>query len=127
MMAFCPKCGTHNDTDSRFCQNCGGTLGNAAPPPPRQSAVPDAATKPGFSMPASTAGFDLGRLLARAKAIVLGPSQEWPVIAAETDQPKNVLMNYVAPLAAIGPIAAFVGMAVSASAYPSSAPSASAS
>ncbi len=112
-MGFCPKCGTHNDTDSRFCQNCGNKFTDAAPPPPpQQSATPAPTTKSGFSIPTGAGSAGFAKLIARAKAIVLGPTQEWPVIAEETDQPKDVVMNYVAPLAAIGPVAAFIGMAV---------------
>jgi hypothetical protein len=110
-MSFCTKCGTQNDADSRFCQNCGGNLAVTAqpsPPPPvvqaaASSAAPDATATSGRS-----AG--LARLIERAKAITLSPNQEWPVIDTEPDQPKEVAISYVAILAAIGPIAAFIGM-----------------
>lgn len=48
-------------------------------------------------------------IAARAKAITLKPNEEWPVIAAEPTSVQDVLVKYVIPLAAIGPIAAFIG------------------
>ena len=48
-------------------------------------------------------------LMNRAKAITLKPDETWPVIAKETDAPMQVFVRYVVPLAAIGPIASFIG------------------
>ncbi len=48
-------------------------------------------------------------LLDRAKAICLKPNTEWPVIEAETSSTSALMMGYAVPLAAIGPIAGFVG------------------
>ncbi|MCW2381660.1 hypothetical protein M2338_001225 [Sphingobium sp. B2D3B] len=48
-------------------------------------------------------------LMDRAKAIILKPKAEWPVIAAETTPSVDIFTNYALPLAAISPIAAFVG------------------
>jgi hypothetical protein len=45
----------------------------------------------------------------RAKAILVSPNTEWPVIASETDSVQGVFMRYVVPLAAIGPVCAFIG------------------
>lgn len=45
----------------------------------------------------------------RIKNICLKPNAEWPVIATETTSTKDLVLGYVVPLAAIGPIAAFVG------------------
>ena len=49
-------------------------------------------------------------LVQRAKNIVLTPKSEWEAIAAETTTPADLYKGYVAPLAAIGPIASFVGL-----------------
>jgi hypothetical protein len=51
-------------------------------------------------------------LVARAKAILMTPKQEWPVIDAEPLNVSELLIGYVLPLAAIGPIARFIGLAV---------------
>jgi hypothetical protein len=48
-------------------------------------------------------------LVERVKNICLKPNAEWPVIAEETTSTKDLLTGYVLPLAAIGPIAGFIG------------------
>ncbi|KHK91002.1 Yip1 family protein [Novosphingobium malaysiense] len=48
-------------------------------------------------------------LVERAKAIILKPKAEWPVIAAESESTASILKSYVLPLAAIGPVASFIG------------------
>ena len=54
-------------------------------------------------------GFDHQSIIDRAKAIILTPKDEWPKIAAETKSQRDVLMSYALPLAAIGPVASFLG------------------
>jgi hypothetical protein len=48
-------------------------------------------------------------LMDRAKAVCLKPNTEWPVIEAETKSTNDLMMGYAVPLAAIGPIANFIG------------------
>ena len=48
-------------------------------------------------------------MIDRIKAICLKPNAEWPVIEAETTSTRDLMLGYVAPLAAITPIAGFVG------------------
>jgi hypothetical protein len=48
-------------------------------------------------------------LVERAKAMILSPKSEWPVVAAEADSVQSVFVKYVVPLAAIGPIASLIG------------------
>jgi len=48
-------------------------------------------------------------MVERIKAICLKPSAEWPVIQAEPDSAKGLMLGYAAPLAAIGPVATFIG------------------
>jgi len=50
-------------------------------------------------------------LVQRAKNICLSPATEWAVIEAEPATTQGLLMEYAAPLAAIGAIAGFVGNA----------------
>src|SRR5262245_25055769 len=45
----------------------------------------------------------------RIKNIVLTPKTEWPVIAEEPSSDGSLLAGYVAPLAAVGAIAGFIG------------------
>lgn len=48
-------------------------------------------------------------LVARAKAIILTPKDEWPKIATETESSGDIFTRYVLPLAAIGPVAGLIG------------------
>jgi len=48
----------------------------------------------------------------RAKSIILTPNDEWPKIEAETKTQQEILMGYVLPLAAIGPVASLIGSQV---------------
>ena len=48
-------------------------------------------------------------LVDRAKAIIIKPKDEWPLIAAENKTQSEILTGYVLPLAAIGPVASFLG------------------
>jgi hypothetical protein len=50
----------------------------------------------------------MSKLVDRAKAILLTPRTEWPVIAAEPETPAGLYKNYIAILAAIGPVAALL-------------------
>ena len=51
---------------------------------------------------------DFDKLLTRAKAIVLTPRTEWPVIAAESTTPADLYKNYIVLLAAIPAVFAFI-------------------
>jgi hypothetical protein len=53
--------------------------------------------------------FETTGLVERAKAIILQPDATWPKIAAEQASSGDILTRYVLPLAAIGPIASFIG------------------
>lgn len=48
----------------------------------------------------------------RAKSIILTPNDEWPKIEAETKTKQEVLIGYVLPLVAIGPVASLIGSQV---------------
>jgi hypothetical protein len=48
-------------------------------------------------------------LLDRVKAICLKPNTEWPVIEGEAKSTSDLMAGYAVPLAAIGPIATFIG------------------
>ena len=47
-------------------------------------------------------------IIARVKNIILTPKTEWDAIAAESTLPKQLIIGYVLPLAAIGAIAIFL-------------------
>src|SRR5437762_14192179 len=48
----------------------------------------------------------------RVTNILLRPSDEWRVIAREPSSVAELYLSYVAPLAAIGPLASIVGLSV---------------
>ncbi len=51
---------------------------------------------------------DINKLIARAKAILLTPKTEWPVIAAESATVPDLYKNWIAILAAIPAVAGFI-------------------
>ncbi len=51
-------------------------------------------------------------LVERAKAILLSPQKEWPVIEAESATPASLYTGYIMPLAAIPAVASLIGMSV---------------
>jgi hypothetical protein len=51
-------------------------------------------------------------IVERAKNILLSPATEWDKIAGETTAPKELVISYVIPLAAIAAIAHFISMVV---------------
>ena len=51
-------------------------------------------------------------LVERVKRILLSPQTEWEVIAAEQTTVAELYTKYIAPLAAIGPVAQFIGLSV---------------
>lgn len=51
-------------------------------------------------------------LVGRAKAILLNPKQEWPVIEKETTTTAELYTGYIIPLAAIGPVAQAIGLSM---------------
>jgi hypothetical protein len=48
-------------------------------------------------------------IIQRAKDILLKPKETWPVIAAEPATTQSIYVPYVVALAAIGPVAQFIG------------------
>lgn len=48
-------------------------------------------------------------LVERAKGLLMTPATEWAKIAAETKSPKEVLLGYALPLAAISPVCTILG------------------
>ncbi len=74
-------------------------------PPPAPHAV---AGGPADPLPRFDAAMARG-IIARIKGILLSPSTEWPLIAAEPTTAGSIYMGYVLPLALIGVIAGFIG------------------
>lgn len=51
-------------------------------------------------------------LVQRVQDILLKPKETWPVVAAEPGDTASLYKNYIAILAAIAPIAGFIGMSL---------------
>ena len=111
---FCAQCGQVLTEGTKFCSHCGAPAPSAASPSstsgpqPGVEPVPAPATTSAGAFPPLDSGAMRG-LLDRIKAILLSPSTEWPRIAAEPATAGSIYIGYVAPLAAIGVIAGFVG------------------
>lgn len=89
----------------------GGGYGAAPPPPPSGGRAGDAADRhAALPDPIADRGGWFAWLLARVKGIVLKPSDEWQTIDPENTPPPMLYKSYIAPLAAIGPIANFIGL-----------------
>lgn len=56
-----------------------------------------------------TPGGSDNNLVERAKAIILKPREEWPIIERETVSSGDLFTRYAVPLAAIGPVSQFIG------------------
>jgi hypothetical protein len=93
----CPKCGVAVADGAKVCSSCGASTA-AGPGATSGPHVPD------FAKNIVTPG-----LIERVKNIIMTPATEWPVIDAEASSAQAIYMQYVAPLAAIGAIAGFIG------------------
>src|SRR5215218_9365111 len=133
---FCPQCGKPVADGARFCGNCGATIAAAVIPPPEPAFTPPPAAVPPPAGTSSPGTFGTGAassapsgsyaspgavpppgaaahgLIARVKGILLTPKTEWPIIAAEPRTARDIYLGYVAPLAAIGALASFIGTAL---------------
>ena len=108
---FCAQCGQLVAEGMKFCPHCGAPVAAlspsaVAPESEETPASPAAAPNP----EAGDAG--AGGLVARVKTILLAPSATWRAIAAEPSTAGAIYGRYVAPLAAIGVVAAFIGHTV---------------
>jgi len=127
---FCAECGQRLAKGTKFCPHCGTPVAAPAPPAGEPPRSPEAGSGPALppasigsqSAPSAGAGagsglgFDAAQaselargIIERVKNIVLSPSTEWPVIAAEASSPRTIYLSYVLPLVAIGAIAGFLG------------------
>jgi hypothetical protein len=92
---FCSQCGHPVLDGAAKCSRCGAGLR------PGEAGAEYRLAKPGAA-----------RFFRRVMNIVRSPLFEWPVIAAETSSRRALYFGYVAPLAAIGVVANFIGQSV---------------
>lgn len=113
---YCATCGQTVPEGATICGNCGTSTAakaaetasvasspgvGAVPPPPAYGGGPGVATGAGTTL--------VNRIIERAKAILLTPRTEWPVIADETTSAQDIYVRYVAPLVGIGVLASLIG------------------
>lgn len=105
----CARCGTALDDGATFCGHCGAIVGAAYPAPSSPSAADRA---PGIPTAGPGGHAETKRrqgLLRRVRGILFAPAAEWQAIEVERASARALYLGYVAPLAAIAPIAWFVG------------------
>lgn len=120
----CTRCGHSLDEGALVCGQCGAVVGASYAPPPERAgfptptppASPRTAAPAGAPFPRSAA--QVTRLVARVKAILTAPQTEWPVIADEPTSSRTIYAGYVAPLAAIGPVALFIAQVLIGTPFP---------
>ena len=119
---FCAECGERLADGYKFCPQCGTPVAivflTATLAPQQQTATPPpipagAAPRPSLAFSAGFDGAQASRfardIFTRVKNILLSPSTEWPVIAAEASSAQTIYLHYVAPLVGIGVLATFLG------------------
>jgi len=106
----CPKCGTTIADGATFCGHCGANL--AADPAAMGSPGTTSGSPPPNPITGLASSPTMSRLVERVKAILFTPATEWPVIEREATTAADVYKGYVAPLAAIGAIASFIGLSL---------------
>jgi hypothetical protein len=111
---YCATCGQAVPEGATICGNCGTSVAaksaeTASVATPGAGAVP-APAYGGGPIPEAPAGTTLfNRVIERAKAILLTPRTEWPVIAGEATSAQDIYVRYVAPLVAVGVLASMIG------------------
>lgn len=103
---FCPNCGKPVGDDAQFCPHCGTSVASTSP---RDAGNLKAATPASSPRPATAAP---PGLVERAKNILFSPASEWEKIATEGGSTTSLYTGYIMPLAAIGPVASFIGMSL---------------
>lgn len=55
---------------------------------------------------------DVAKIINRVKLVITSPATCWDTIETESSSPKELTLNYIAPLAALGALCSFVGLQV---------------
>jgi hypothetical protein len=97
----CARCESPLEQGALVCGQCGAMVG-ARYGPAREAPVRAAAR-------ASAAGRTPASIVDRVKTLLRAPAAAWPAIADAPVSPYHLVTGYVAPLAAIGAVALFIG------------------
>jgi hypothetical protein len=112
---FCATCGQAVPEGATICGNCGTSSAAKTADPAAPAASPDVnavLAPPAYAGgPSAHAGARTlaNRIIERAKAILLTPRTEWPVIAGEATTAQDIYLRYVAPLVGVGVLASLIG------------------
>jgi zinc-ribbon domain/Yip1 domain len=105
---ICPKCGTSNVDGAAFCASCGTTLTPAAGTPPMAASQGPYAPSPSVS-PSQKASYTIRGAFDSAIALVRNPVG-FMTTNRDTPTTRNqILINYIAVLAAITFVGIFLG------------------
>ena len=109
----CPTCNQPMAANARFCANCGAAV---ASPDRFQNLQPSLAAAgpqgPGASAGPAGSADTIPALIARIRNMILTPRSEWSVIEHEATTIGQLYISYVAPLALIAAVLAFIHLTI---------------
>jgi hypothetical protein len=103
----CPHCNEPVAANARFCGACGNAITASTPAQTFEPALagPAAHASAGAPSPADSIA---APLIARVKNMILTPKTEWPVVEREPTSIGQLYISYVAPLALLAAVLAFI-------------------
>src|SRR5205823_14658607 len=103
----CPHCNEPVAANARFCGVCGNAITASTPAQTFEPALagPAAHASAGAPSPADSIA---APLIARVKNMILTPKTEWPVVEREPTSIGQLYISYVAPLALLAAVLAFI-------------------
>jgi len=101
----CPHCNEPVAANARFCGGCGNAISASAQTFEPALAGPAAHAAAGAPSPADSIA---APLVARVKNMILTPKTEWPVVEREPTSIGQLYISYVAPLALVAAVLAFI-------------------
>ena len=101
----CPHCNEPIAANARFCGTCGNAISASAQTFEPALAGTAAHAAAGAPSPADSIA---AQLIARVKNMILTPKTEWPVVEREPTSIGQLYISYVAPLALLAAVLAFI-------------------
>jgi hypothetical protein len=103
----CPNCNQPVPANARFCGGCGKAIAAAAPLQTLEPALAGTAAHASAGAPSSAESM-AASLIARVKNMIVTPKTEWPVVEREPTSIGQLYISYVAPLALLAAVLAFI-------------------
>lgn len=101
----CPHCNEPVAANARFCGSCGKAISASVQTFEPALAGTAAHASAGAASPADSLA---APLIARVKNMILTPKTEWPVVEREPTSISQLYISYVAPLALLAAVLAFI-------------------